>query len=108
MNDEDKLFSTQRRTILTHVPADVRMRVCEELKKKKKMYFISAPILIGIVLAGYTLLNYMLGGDMFIYGYIAGCGVMTAVMLIILYMIVDRIWLPPTAEEMEEIGDDLI
>lgn len=108
MKEDDKLATVQRRAILTYVPAEVRMRVCKELKKKKRLYFSTAPLIIGLILVGYSILNYMLEGDPFIYGYIAGCGIMTAITLALFYKIVDKMWLPPTSEEMNELGDELI
>ena len=107
-DDDDKLVTVQRRAILTYVPAEVRMRVCGELRKKKRLYFSITPLIIGLILIGYSILNYMLGGDPFVYGYIAGCGVMSAVTLALFYKIADKMWLPPTNEEMNELGDELI
>ena len=102
-------ISDTRRAILTHVPADVRMKIYgSRHNKEMKNTLIWTLTKIYAILVVCTILEYILDNDVFWYGYFLGVGVSVLMMMLALYNKVKHEWRPPSNEEMNELGDELI
>ena len=102
-------MSDIRRAILMYVPAEVRMKIYgERHSKKRKSKIIWMLTKLYAILIGCMILEYVLENDPFWYGYFLGVGILTLMLVWIAYIRLGEEWRPPSNEEMNELGDELI
>lgn len=104
-NDE---ISYAREYVLTHVPAEDRIAIRESMEKrfKRTIWSSIAEGTLGLFIG--VILNWVTDNDPFVYGYIAGIGIMFYSVAIIMYSKNGKLFSAPTQQEMDKIGDRII
>lgn len=101
-------ISPIREYVLTHVPADERMRIYARTKERMRKELPKSGIMGMAILVFAMVLNALLDSDPFIYGYIIGIGLMFLAVFCIVYTHGGNGFRPPTQEEMDMMGDRII
>lgn len=100
-------ISYAREYVLTHVPAEDRMAIQESMDKRFKRILRRSLVETVLVFSISIIVNWVTDGDPFIYGCIAGMGIMFYSTIVILYL-KKGLFSAPTQQEMDKIGDRII
>lgn len=97
-----------REYVLTHVPAEDRIAIRESMEKRSKRTLRRsiAEGTLGLIIG--VILNWVTDNDPFIYGYIAGVGLMFYSTIAIIHSKKGKLFSAPTQQEMDKIGDRII
>lgn len=101
-------ISYAREYVLTHVPAEDRMAIWESMDKRIKRILKRSIIETILAFTLSIIVNWVTDNDPFIYGYIAGVGIMFYSTIAILYLKNGKLFSAPTQQEMDKIGDRII
>lgn len=100
-------ISYAREYVLTHVPAEDRMAIQESMDKRIKRILRRSIVETILAFSISIIVNWVTDDDPFIYGYIAGMGIMFYSTIIIIYL-KKGLFSAPTQQEMDKIGDRII
>lgn len=104
-NDE---ISYAREYVLTHVPAEDRMAILESMEKRFRRTLRRSIAEATLVFSIAIIVNWITDNDPFIYGYIAGMGLMFYSTIAIMDSKKGKLFSAPTQQEMDRIGDRII
>lgn len=100
-------ISYAREYVLTHVPAEDRMAIQESMDKRIKRILRRSIVETILAFSISIIVNWVTDDDPFIYGYIAGMGIMFYSTIAIIYL-KKGLFSAPTQQEMDKIGDRII
>lgn len=101
-------ISYAREYVLTHVPAEDRMAIWESIDKRFKRALRGSIVEATLAFFIGIVMNWITDSDPFVYGCLAGMGLMFYPMVVILYLKKGKIFSAPTQQEMDKIGDRII
>lgn len=97
-----------REYVLTHVPAEERMRIYAGARGYMKKELPKTAFLGVLPIAAGMIANHFTDQDMFLYGYIIGIGMVFLAFVCLTYRAAGALFRPPTQTEMDMIGDKIV
>lgn len=96
-----------REMVLRFVPASERMKTYAQIRTETMHETVKTIIEGTVGLLIFAILNWYLGGDVFIYGYLTGIAVIFYALELMFYRYSGQLFIAPTQEEFDKLGDDL-
>lgn len=97
-----------REYVLTHVPAEDRMAIKESMEKRFRRTLWRSIAEATLIFSIGIILNWITDDDPFVYGYIAGMGIIFYSIIAMMYLKKGKLFSAPTQQEMDKIGDRII